>query len=114
MADEPQTLTVKKLQDAFNDQLDRWARADPNPSNRQAAQDEITRRARIAQEERAGRPYVPVKVEDAGPPVPFDPRTEVSADAKHIASRIVTHLWIIFIALPIAAWILYEIASTAR
>ena len=31
---------------------------------------------------------------------PFDPRTEVSADAKHIASRIVKHLWIIFVLLP--------------
>jgi len=26
---------------------------------------------------------------------PFDPRTEVSADARHIAGRIVMHLWII-------------------
>jgi hypothetical protein len=34
---------------------------------------------------------------------PFDPRTEVSADAKHIASRIVTHLWILFVLLPIIA-----------
>jgi hypothetical protein len=33
---------------------------------------------------------------------PFDPRTEVSADAIHIASRIVKHLWIIFVLLPFA------------
>src|ERR1700722_6559124 len=32
---------------------------------------------------------------------PFDPRTEVSADAKHIANKIVMNLWIIFIVLPI-------------
>jgi hypothetical protein len=32
---------------------------------------------------------------------PFDPRTEVSADAKHIASKVVTHLWTIFVLLPI-------------
>ena len=31
---------------------------------------------------------------------PFDPRTEISADAEHIASRVVTHLWIIFVLLP--------------
>jgi hypothetical protein len=37
---------------------------------------------------------------------PFDPRTEVSADAKHIASRVVTHLWILFVLLPIVAFIL--------
>jgi hypothetical protein len=33
----------------------------------------------------------------------FDPRTEISADAKHIASRIVTHLWILFVLLPVLA-----------
>jgi hypothetical protein len=32
---------------------------------------------------------------------PFNPRTEISADAKHIASRIVTHLWILFVLLPL-------------
>jgi hypothetical protein len=31
---------------------------------------------------------------------PFDPRTEVSADARHIANKIVTHLWILFVLLP--------------
>jgi hypothetical protein len=31
---------------------------------------------------------------------PFDPRTEVSADARHIAGRVVTALWIIFVLLP--------------
>jgi hypothetical protein len=30
----------------------------------------------------------------------FNPRTDISADAKHIASRIVTHLWIIFVLMP--------------
>jgi hypothetical protein len=40
---------------------------------------------------------------------PFDPRTEVSADARHIANRIVANLWILFVLLPIAASILYAI-----
>jgi len=31
---------------------------------------------------------------------PFNPRTEISADAIHIASRIVKHLWIVFVLLP--------------
>jgi hypothetical protein len=46
----------------------------------------------------------------------FDPRSDVSADAKHIASaversgrRIVTHLWILFVALPVVLGILYAI-----
>jgi hypothetical protein len=40
---------------------------------------------------------------------PFDPRTEVSADARHIANKVVTHLWILFVALPIVLAILYSI-----
>jgi hypothetical protein len=39
---------------------------------------------------------------------PFDPRTEVSADAKHIARRIVTHLWILFVALPLVLVLLFQ------
>jgi hypothetical protein len=42
---------------------------------------------------------------------PFDPRHEISADAEHIAKvvggRIVTHLWIIFVALPFVLAFLY-------
>jgi hypothetical protein len=37
---------------------------------------------------------------------PFDPRTDISADAKHIAGKIVTHLWILFVLLPIFASVL--------
>jgi hypothetical protein len=40
---------------------------------------------------------------------PFDPRTEVSADAKHIARKVVTHLWILFVALPLVLVVLYQI-----
>lgn len=40
-------------------------------------------------------------------PVPFDPRTEVSADAK----RIVANLWIIFVVVPIAVCAVYGIVS---
>ena len=42
---------------------------------------------------------------------PFDPRIEVSADAKHIARKIVMHLWILFVALPVVSAILYEIVK---
>lgn len=44
---------------------------------------------------------------------PFDVRTEISADAVHIASRIVTHLWIIFVLLPFVLGLLY-VLITAR
>ncbi len=40
---------------------------------------------------------------------PFDPRIEISADAKHVAGRIVSHLWIIFVLLRIVLAILYAI-----
>jgi hypothetical protein len=43
---------------------------------------------------------------------PFDPRTEVSADAQYIAGRIVKHLWILFVLLPIIAVILLALFSS--
>jgi len=45
---------------------------------------------------------------------PFDPRTEVSADAKHIASRIVTHLWILFVLLPVIIGVLLEVLGVIK
>jgi len=39
---------------------------------------------------------------------PFDPRTEVSADAKHIARKVITHLWILFVALPLVLALLFQ------
>ena len=45
---------------------------------------------------------------------PFDPRSEVSADAKHIASRIVTHLWILFVLLPAVGLILLVMVGVIR
>jgi hypothetical protein len=48
------------------------------------------------------------------PPGPFDPRTEVSADGKHIAGRIVAHLWIIFVLLPFIAMVVYGLIVAAK
>jgi hypothetical protein len=45
---------------------------------------------------------------------PFNPRFEVSADAKHIASRIVKHLWIIFVLLPVVAVLLLLVAEAIK
>ena len=60
---------------------------------------------------------------------PFDPRTEVSADAKHIASRmqtevsvdarhiasqVVKHLWIIFVLFPFVIALLLVIAGIIK
>jgi hypothetical protein len=42
---------------------------------------------------------------------PFDPRREVSGDGRHIASRVITHMWIIFILLPIVFGILFAVLT---
>jgi len=44
----------------------------------------------------------------------FNPRTEVSADARYIASRIVKHLWIIFVLLPFVAALLLIVAGVIK
>jgi hypothetical protein len=40
---------------------------------------------------------------------PFDPRTEISADARHIASRVVTTLWMLFVLLPVVLGLLWAV-----
>ncbi len=39
--------------------------------------------------------------------LPFDPRNEITADARYIADRIVSNLWIICVGLPIVAGLLF-------
>jgi hypothetical protein len=39
----------------------------------------------------------------------FDLRSEVSEDARYFSGRIVTHLWIIFVLLPVVLGILFTI-----
>jgi hypothetical protein len=48
----------------------------------------------------------PIGIETGGP---FDPRLEVSEDARYISGRIVKHLWIIFVLLPVVLAILFAI-----
>jgi hypothetical protein len=83
------------------EQLEQWA-ADPNCIEQEVCATLLAKR----KEKSTGL------TETAGlaPQVTlFDPRTEVSADARHIAGKIVMHLWILFVALPIALAILYSI-----
>jgi hypothetical protein len=44
----------------------------------------------------------------------FDPRTEVSADAKYIASKIVTHLWVLFVLLPLIVGLLLALVGVIK
>lgn len=50
------------------------------------------------------------KMEEVADP-PFAARTEISADARYVAGRIVKHLWIIFVALPFVLATLYAILT---
>jgi hypothetical protein len=43
--------------------------------------------------------------------LPFDQRNEVSADAKYIADRIVKHMWIICIGVPVVAGLLFLVLN---
>jgi hypothetical protein len=63
---------------------------------------------------------------DPLPLPPFNTRTDISADAYHIAAvfaqssrdnareasgRIVKHLWIIFVLVPVVSFIVFDIAT---
>ena len=91
-----------------NEKLEQWA-GDPNCIEQEACAAFLAKRksvqaAELAEAE-AERALKRKEMEDN----PFDPRSEVSADAKHIANKIVTHLWILFVALPLMLAILYSL-----
>jgi hypothetical protein len=83
--------------------------ADPNCSNSKECRELLAQRqaepAKRTEEERIRRENVRAELEKN----PFDPRNEVSADARHIAGHIVKHLWIIFVALPFVLAVLFGI-----
>ena len=85
-----------------DEQLRKWA-GDPNCFEMESA-------AKILSERTAKR--------DALRDNPFDPRTEVSADAKYMAekigNKIVTHLWILFVLLPVVIGVLWAALSAMR
>jgi hypothetical protein len=103
-----------------DDEVIAKAASDPNCKNQQECLDELARRnaRRAAQEvqeaaraaqEKIRRETVRTELLDN----PFDPRHEISADAEHIArvvsGRIVSHMWIILVALPFVLGLLYAI-----
>jgi len=87
---------------ASDEVLKEWAGGE-DQTTAEVARAEIARRAEVGAEairqkaERAPRVEIP----------PFDPRTEVSADAK----RIVLDLWLVVLIVPIALWIIYSMLS---
>jgi hypothetical protein len=106
------------LEAASDEQLEKWCN-DPNCEESSKAADELAvrekRRAEAGTHTKAlnartetlrlERTARRKELED----FPFDPRTEISADAKHIAGRVVTNLWVIFVLLPIVLGILFAL-----
>ncbi len=90
------------------EQLQKWA-DDPNCIEREQCAQIVKERLaaqeaqRLEQEQRLAGKRAELQSN------PFDPRTEISADARHIAGRLVTQLWIIFVLLPVVLGVLYAI-----
>lgn len=43
--------------------------------------------------------------------LPAIARPQISADAQFIAGKIVKHMWIIFVLLPVVFYVVYELAT---
>jgi hypothetical protein len=88
--------TDRQIREASDKQLEQWASSDSNPYNQQLATDALTKR-------KANRELIE-DVRGVAPQLAlFDPRTEISADARYIAGKIIKHLWIVFVLLPVIA-----------
>lgn len=85
------------LEAATVEQLEKWAN-DPECQQRHNAAAELTQRKERLR-------LAPAAKKEELQNNPFDTRTDVSADAKHI----VKHLWIIFVLLPVVLGTLYAI-----
>lgn len=93
----PVIYKCERPQDAPYAALVRLA-ADPECSNAEECREELIRRHNAEQLRRAN-------LRDELESNPFNPRTDVSADARHITK----HLWMIFVLLPIVFAVLYSI-----
>jgi hypothetical protein len=91
------------VRSAPDEQVQKWA-SDPNCIEQEEAAAHL--KWRLA--ERAKRQEEIAAKRQALQDNPFDPRTEVSADARHIARKVVIHLWILFVALPLVLALLYQ------
>jgi len=114
------THTRNVIDNADSSSLEQWA-ADPNCVQSELCAAELEKRRRnkeaiaesnrdrlAAEQERLERQREALKL------FPFDPRTEISADAKHIAGQIVKHLWILFVLLPVIAGLLLALLGVHK
>jgi hypothetical protein len=93
---------------ATDHELETYA-ADPDCIEMELCAKELAHRATVRERLKAAKLQRLSEKRQALLDNPFDPRTEISADARHIASRIVTHLWILFVLLPVTLGLLYAL-----
>jgi hypothetical protein len=102
-----------RIGQASRQELEKWSN-DPDCLEKEPCAQELANRRlkrenpqpRIAQSSSSISPKEHVN--------PFNPRTEVSADAIFISGRIVKHIWIIFVLLPIVATVLLVAAGVIK
>jgi hypothetical protein len=129
------TIDDALIQAASIEELEKWAN-DPECRNPEECRNRLAaQRLKREQEERTARAVAERRAAEAQKRLserrqqlldsPFDPRNEVSADAKslnnnisedakYIAGRIVKHLWIIFVLLPFVLALLLVIAGVIK
>jgi hypothetical protein len=121
MKETSKRYSIKRwLSEASIEELDKWA-SDPNCDEMEICANLLIERggerdkvmakleaARVAESQRLSERRKELET------TPFDPRTEVSADAKHIASRIITHLWILFILVPVIIAVLLAVLGVVK
>jgi hypothetical protein len=97
--------TDDEIRYAFDDQLERWSHSGNPLETQKRAREEIERRTSAKTSPRLiTTPPVP----QADPPLAPLPPTGPSIDARYIAGRIVLHMWLIAVGLPILLTIIWE------
>jgi hypothetical protein len=119
MAKEKKMYSINMAYEALADgsvsdeQLEKWA-TDPNCDQMESCAKALAERCAKREGLRAKLQAARAARREALQDNPFDPRTEVSADARYIAGRIVMHLWILFVLLPIIIGILLALAGVIK
>lgn len=97
--------TDDEIRYAFDDQLERWSHSGNHPETQRRAREEIERRTSAKSSSRLS--MAPPHPRADPPPAP-PPPTGPSIDAKYIAGRIVLHMWLIAVGLPVMLTIIWE------
>lgn len=96
--------TDDEIRYAFDDQLERWSHSGNHPDTQRRAREEIERRTSAKISPR----FITTPAPQSDPPPAPLPPTGPSIDARYIAGRIVLHMWLIAVGLPILLTIIWE------